>query len=218
MNMRTALIGFGLCVGFGAGMFAAGLIGSATPMAVAAPEPDPVPRRWQLTVTPGPLRVTRVEHDGQSRLYYYMTYKVVNTSDTDLLFTPSFEMANDEGELKRSGRDVPAAVTAKILELLENPLLDDQINIVGTLLQGEENAKEGLVVWPVNTPHVRAIEVFGNGFSGETRTIDAYDPQTKGKKRVTLRKTLMLRYQPLGETKPTGAENLPVIEQRWIMR
>ena len=86
------------------------------------------------------------------------------------------------------------------------------------LLQGEENAKEGLVVWPVNTPHVRAIEVFGNGFSGEARTIDAYDPETKGTKRVTLRKTLMLRYQPLGETKATGAESLPVIEQRWIMR
>jgi hypothetical protein len=218
MNTRASLIGLGLIVGCGLGVFASGLVGGVTPAVVAAPEPDPVPRRWQLTVTPGPLRVTSVEHQGQSKLYYYMTYKVVNSSDTDLLFTPSFEMANDEGELKRSGRDVPAAVTAKILETLENTFLEDQINIVGTLLQGEENAKEGLVVWPVNTPHVRAIEVFGNGFSGEARTIDAYDPETKGTKRVTLRKTLMLRYQPLGETKATGAESLPVIEQRWIMR
>ena len=218
MNTRASLIGLGLIVGCVLGVFASGLVGGATPAVVAAPEPDPVPRRWQLTVTPGPLRVTSVEHQGQSKLYYYMTYKVVNSSDTDLLFTPSFEMANDEGELKRSGRDVPAAVTAKILETLENTFLEDQINIVGTLLQGEENAKEGLVVWPVNTPHVRAIEVFGNGFSGEARTIDAYDPETKGTKRVTLRKTLMLRYQPLGETKATGAESLPVIEQRWIMR
>jgi hypothetical protein len=218
MNTRASLIGLGLIVGCGLGVFASGLVGGTTPAVVAAPEPDPVPRRWQLTVTPGPLRVTSVEHQGQSKLYYYMTYKVVNSSDTDLLFTPSFEMANDEGELKRSGRDVPAAVTAKILETLENTFLEDQINIVGTLLQGEENAKEGLVVWPVNTPHVRAIEVFGNGFSGEARTIDASDPVTKGTKRVTLRKTLMLRYQPLGETKATGAESLPVIEQRWIMR
>jgi hypothetical protein len=218
MCTRGSFIALGLIAGCGLGLFAGTLVGPSTPAAFAAPEPDPVPRRWQLTVEPGPLRVAAVEHQGSQQMYYYMTYKVTNNTDTDLLFTPSFEMANDEGELVRSGRNVPGAVTAKILESLENPLILDQINIVGTLLQGEENAKEGIAIWPVGAAKVSSLEVFGNGFSGEARTIDAYDPATKGTKRVTLRKTMMLRFQPLGETKVTGAESLPMLEMRWIMR
>ncbi|HYF15949.1 MAG TPA: hypothetical protein VD971_12845 [Phycisphaerales bacterium] len=187
--------------------------------AFAAPEPDPVPRRWQLTIEPGPLRIMSVSTPSQGeRLYYYMTYKVTNTSGMDLLFTPSFDLATDEGDVLRSGRDVPADVTRFVLDALENPMLEDQISIVGMLLQGEENAKEGLAVWPVVSNHVRELEVYCNGFSGEMRAIDAFDPVSGGSKRVTLRKTLMLRFQPLGEARPMGAEGLPVVEKRWIMR
>lgn len=186
-------------------------------VAVAAPEPDPVPRRWQLTVEPGPLRVMAVAVGGQAQLYYYMTYRVTNTSGSDQMFTPSFELADDMGDVQRAGRDVPAEVTKAILTRLESPLLQDQVNVVGMLLQGEENAKDGLVVWPVANNHVRALEVYAAGFSGETRTLDAFDPETKGTKRVTLRKTLMLRYQPMGLVRE-GVEPYSVLEQRWIMR
>ncbi len=187
-------------------------------LAVAAPEPDPVPRRWQLTVEPGPLRVASVDVEGQgARMYYYMTYKVTNTSGSDQMFTPAFDLATDMGEVQRGGRDVPAPVVKAILNKLENPLLEDQISVVGMLLQGEENAKEGLVVWPVTNNHVHDMEIYGAGFSGETRTLDTFDPETKGTKRVTLRKTLMVRFQPAGEVRP-GAEPFAVLEQRWIMR
>jgi hypothetical protein len=196
--------------------------GAGGGVAMAAPEPDPVPRRWQLTLEPGPLRVMTVDPDADgpetARMFYYLTYKVINNSGQDLLFTPSFDLATDEGDLQRSGRAVPRAVTDQIITALENEFLQDQISIVGMLLQGEENAKEGLAVWPVGSSHVRDLRVFANGFSGETRTLDAYDAETKGTKRVVLRKTLMLRYQPLGETRDMGAEGLPKIEERWVMR
>lgn len=208
----------GLIAGTMFGLFGASIVGSATPAALAAPEPDPVPRRWQLTVEPGPLRVASIDVPGIGpQLYYFLTYKVVNSTGQDLLFTPSFELTTDEGELVRSGRGVPAAATKVLLDRLENPFLQDQISIVGMLLQGEENAKEGLVMWPVGVGHVRSLDIFGSGFSGETRSMDAFDPETGGTKRVSVRKALMIRYQPKGEVR-AGNEGYPVIEQRWVMR
>lgn len=198
-----------------AGGFWAGLAREG--VAFAAPEPDPVPRRWQLTVEPGPMRVASVQVDGQARLYYYMTYKVTNTSGGDQMFTPAFDLADDMGNVQRAGRDVPASVTKAILDQLENPLLQDQISVVGMLLQGQENAKDGLVIWPVMNNHVHSLEVYGAGFSGETRTLEAFDPETHGTKRMTLRKSLMLRYQTVGLVRP-DSEPLSVLEQRWIMR
>jgi hypothetical protein len=217
--LRPALGGV-LALGVVAG--AALLLPASVPSVLAAPEPDPVPRKWQLTVDAGALRVMQVTlktKDGtpDPRQYYVLTYKVSNNTGQDLLFTPSFELATDEGDLMRSGRDVPAEATKAILDMLENPLMQDQVSIVGMLLQGEENAKDGVAIWPVPREHVRQLEVYANGFSGETQAMEVFDAATKTTKRVLLRKTLQLRYTPLGEVQ-ASAEPLPVQEQRWIMR
>ncbi len=216
--LRSLALGAVALTAVGMATFFAGTSCSA----MAAPEPDPVPRKWQLTLETGPMRVMSVDVDGTgpepARLYYYMTYKVINNTGQDILFTPSFDMATDEGDLQRSGRGVPGAATAQIIAALENDLLEDQISIVGMLLQGEENAKEGVAVWPVGTSHVRDLRVFAHGFSGETRALDVYDPDTKGTKRATFRKTLMLQFQALGETRDMGAEELPRIKEQWVMR
>lgn len=145
----------------------------ASPAAAAAPEPNPVPRRWQLDVAVGPLRLATVETPEHGRRdYLYTFYKVVNNSGEDLLFAPMFELATDEGHLIRSGRGVPAAVTQELLRRLENPFLQDQISIIGVLLQGEENAKEGLVIWPAEGLKVDELSIYAAGFSGETVTLE----------------------------------------------
>lgn len=136
--------------------------------AQGAPEPLPVPRRWQLDVEVGPLRMVKID----GREYLYLTYKVVNNSGEDLLFAPSFELATDEGHVMRSGRGVPVSVTRQVMEMLENPFLEDQIAILGMLLQGEENAKEGVVIWPANGLDVDEISIYAAGFSGETATLE----------------------------------------------
>jgi hypothetical protein len=141
--------------------------------AAAAPEPAPIPRRWQLDVETSPLRATVVDLPGTgSRAYFYMTFKVTNNSTTDVLFAPAFELATDDMALLRSGRDVPVGVTNEIKNRLQNPLLEDQISIVGTLLRGAENAKEGLVIWPVPAEHQFEVTVYAAGFSGETATVE----------------------------------------------
>jgi hypothetical protein len=185
----------------------------------AAPEPDPIPRRWQLNIEPGPLRITTVDVPGDGpHTYFYFTYKVINTSGGDLLFAPAFDLVTSTGEVLRSGRDVPASVTKSILDGLSNKYLEDQISIVGTLLQGEGNAKEGLVVWPANSLRLDILEVYASGFSGETKTVDIQDPKTGKYSRATVRKTLQLRYQTPGEIRDQGSRPFEVIEQRWVMR
>jgi hypothetical protein len=151
----------------------AGGLTLTAPVSAAAPEPAPVPRRWQLDIQPSPLRTMVVEAPGVGpRAYFYMTYKVTNNSSSDLLFAPAMELATDDMDVLRSGRDVPVAVTNTILERLQNPLLEDQIKIVGTLLRGPENAKEGLAVWPVPAMHQAEVNVYCAGFSGETTTVE----------------------------------------------
>jgi len=183
--------------------------------AAAAPQPDPVSRRWQLNIKPGPLRLAIMPVEGVgSRAFFYFTYTVKNNSGKDLLFAPSFELATDDGSLRRAGVNVPAAVTKALLKRLRNPFLRDQIGAVGLLLQGEENAREGLVVWPADNLEVDHVTIFAVGFSGETKTITRPDTG----KPVLLRKTLMLVHDTPGDLAYNGDHPLTRSEQRWIMR
>lgn len=195
---------------------AIGLLGvCAAALSGAAPEPDPVPRRWQLELTPGPLRMVSMEVPGVGpRMYLYMTYSVVNNSGEDILFAPSFEMANGEGEILRSGREVPQSVTERIVALTQNPFMEDQIAIIGTLLQGREHGKEGVVIWPVTDANPERITIYAAGFSGETATVDSPRSST----RYVLRKTLRLDYDTPGDLVRQRPDPIPVRDRAWIMR
>ena len=183
------------------------------------PEPDPVPRRWQLDFVPGALRtVTLTMADGTVRSFAYLTYKVTNNTGQDLLFAPSLEVSTDEGTLARAGREVPAEATRRILESLQNPLLQDQISVVGPILQGEENAREGLAVWMLPDVSVAEMTVYVTGLSGETRAIETKDAKSGETSRTLLRKTMMIKYFGPGEIAPASGEEIIRADQRWILR
>lgn len=184
-----------------------------------APEPDPIPKKWELEVVPGALRMATIEVAGKTQRYFYLTYKVTNRTNSDVLFAPSFDLATDDGGVVRSGRDVPAEVTRHIIKDLENAELRDQISIVGTLLQGEENALEGIVIWAASDLSLNEISVFGSGFSGETKVIQVPARESGKKSDVTLRKTLSLRYSVYGEIVNMGSgEEFELAEKRWVLR
>ncbi len=185
-----------------------------------APEPDPIPKKWELDVVPGALRMATMKGADESiKRYFYLTYKVTNRTTSDVLFAPSFDLVTDDGGVVRSGRDVPAEVTRHIIKDLENAQLQDQISIVGTLLQGEENAQEGIVIWAASDLSLNEIAVFGSGFSGETKTIQVPSRDTGKKTDVTLRKALSLRYSVHGEIVNMGAgDEFELAEKRWVLR
>ncbi len=185
------------------------------PSALAAPQPEPIPRRWELQVTAGPLRVASIETPGKGPLpYLFFTYKVVNKSGEDRWFAPSFELDNGDGEIQRSGRDVPREVVDALVAISGNSELLDEIKIQGPFQQGEENAKEGIVVWPCTNLKPDFLNLYLGGFSGETKSVTRPDNgQT-----VVLRKQFMLRHQVNGELNPDSQTPIARVEDRWILR
>jgi hypothetical protein len=195
------------------------LAGTALISTGLAPEPSPVPRRWELKLNVGPMRVTSIEVNGHAKPFMYLTYHVVNKSGQDLLFAPSFELTFGSGKPVRSGHDVPAEVTTEIVKKVENAFVQDQISIIGQLLQGEEHARDGVVIWPAESLDPPKLAMYAAGFSGETATIELPAADASGKKeKAVLRKTLMINYSTGGEITGRGDKPIEVSEQRWIMR
>ncbi len=190
-------------------------IAGAGPLVGMAPEPDPVPRRWELQVDSGDLRLVTIDVPNLGvRKYLYITFKAVNNSGQDMLFAPAFELSDGEGRVYRSGREVPLYVTQQLLARTQNPFIQDQIGIIGEFLQGAENAKDGLAIWPVDGFNPAQLTVYAAGFSGETKTVTAPD----GKSRFVLRKTLRLEFHTPGDLSVPSSESYPVGARSWIMR
>ena len=155
---------------------------------------------WQLEFQPGPLRLFVDPVDGTK--YWYFTYKVVNRTGRDRMWAPRFEFFTDEGEIKVSGKSVPTRVTDEVATMLGNPLLEDQNEILGDILVGEEHAKEGLVIWPAGPADTNEFSIFVTGVSGKVRKVA--DPKT-GAPRAE-RWTLRFNYLVPGDATPRGSE------------
>lgn len=213
ISRTSRRLGLAGCLACSAGPATLGLVAIA-PMAALAPEPDPVPKRWELQVETSELRITTIDVDGGPKKFFYMTFKVTNNSGQDQLFAPSFQLSDGDGNVVRSGREVPGAVTQKLLTEAQNPFIQDQIGVIGELQQGAENAKDGLVVWPAGSLNPSKLTVYAAGFSGETKTVASPD----GKEKFILRKTLRLEFHAPGDLSGVAAQSFSVTERGWIMR
>ncbi len=195
------------------------VIGGASPAAFGAPEPEPVPVRWEFDFKPDALRLVRLPVEGEGPVWFaFLTYSVANHSGQDRMLAPLFEIANDKGDVVRSGRDVPPAVTARISGMIGDPLLQDQLSIVSTLLQGIENTRRGLVVWRLPDLTGDELTVFAAGFSGESEAFFTVDPENGERVRHVLRKSRMLRYDTPGLITPESSPTPELLEGRWILR
>ncbi|UYV11623.1 MAG: hypothetical protein NCW75_09970 [Phycisphaera sp.] len=195
------------------------VVGVVAASAALPPEPNPIPLRWQLDLDVGPLRVASVETPGQGpMLYYYLTYTVTNNTEQDILLAPSFELSTETGTNVVAGQGVPASVTRELLDRLSNPLLSDQVNMIGVLRRGEAHARDGLVVWPVRDVQADETRVYMAGFSGETARIQLIDRESGNPRDVVLRKTLMAVHEVPGHVDGLGSDPITRSETRWIMR
>lgn len=185
-----------------------------------APEPSAVAKRWQLQVDFGPLRVYSTTTDSGPRTFYYQTYKAVNRTGQDVVFAPSFDLVDSTGKVNKSGLAVPDSVTQTLIKRLGNPLVQDQVSVMGTILQGDENAKEGIVIWPCENFRPGDLTVYAAGFSGETAQVKV--PGAKDEKgkdlTITLRKTRQLTFADPGDLANRGDRPIDSTDAKWIMR
>ena len=201
----------------GASVCAFSLLSSVPVATHAAPEPAPVATQWEFTFEPGPLRLAWVEEQGERKPFFYMTYRVTNHWGGVKLFAPDVSLMSDNSNVRRSGRGVSSAVTAEIIRRLKNPLLESQTDIVSTVLQGVEHARDGVVIWPAEDLQADELTVFFGGLSGEFQSYitgrNTSDPQ-----RYTLRKTMMMRFATPGQISGQGDRPFELVEKRWVMR
>ena len=212
------------------------LAAAATTIAVApvlpAPRPLEVPVSWQLEFDFQKPQAIQVQLAGRDtpETFWYMIYTVDNKTGDERIFVPEFVLYTDTGQVFRAGQKVPTAVFDKIKKVYNDPLLKDMASMTGKLLQGADNAKSGVAIWPDIDPAAGAFDIFIGGLSGETVEIklpapiqvteaDAKgDKQTVEKKTIVLAKTLYLRYAIPGEATARLQTPTKLIEKDWIMR
>jgi hypothetical protein len=119
----------------------------------------------------------------------------------------------DTGQILTSGKNVDSSIFNKIKELYRNPLLEDPFQVFGKILQGEDNAKDGVMIFTGVDPDARLFRFAISGLSGETSETE--NPLTHEK--VILHKTLIVEYEIPGEA--IGIDPHPQLKsKKWVMR
>ena len=198
--------------------------------AMAFPKPSIYPVAWQLKFEhSGPKRIV-VTTPGTNipKAYWYMTFAVTNLTESEQRFLPAFEMVTNDGKLIRSDKDVPESVFTAIKKRERSKTLEPMEKITGRLLIGEDQARDGVAIWPEPSPRMGTFHIFISGLSGESvfmkngEEVEIKDwtktSDEERKKLSTLRKTLDLTYQiPGDEIKPEEDVVLSKGEE-WLMR
>jgi hypothetical protein len=198
-------------------------------MSLAAPKPAMVPPlgSWQLDLElhgdPQPIQIT-LPGDAQSRTYWYILYTVINNTGQDVDFYPQFDLFTDTFKLYHADvkpRDlVFDAIQARYKTTI--PLLEPVNNVMGTILQGRDNARDSVAIFEDFDPNAHHARIFISGLSNETIQVDipagAPDPKTQKTKTVLLRKTLMLEYQVPGDRMNLENRSMLYRSREWIMR
>jgi len=204
------------------------LVGTAR----TAPKPSEVSNAWQLDIdykAPQPIMI-QVPGEAKPRLFWFMQYTVTNHAGQDQIFVPEFTLFTDTAQVIKAGQRVPAGVFDKIKSLYNNPLLNDVSTITGKILQGDDNAKDGVAIWSDFDPKATSFDVFVGGLSGETAQITLPQPMevtevdsdgkkvTKTVEKVVLSKTLDLSYTVNGDPDNRAKNKAGLTAKNWVMR
>jgi hypothetical protein len=193
-------------------------------LALAAPEPAVVakPGDWTLEV--------RFEQPQQMVLpgalqqrFWYIILTLTNKSGKDVDFYPQCDLVTDTLQVIPSARGTPTSLFEKIKNRHHGkyPLLELLENAGNKLLQGEDNTRDVVVIWPDFDPNAKSVSMFISGLSNETVAVDSpteKDPNGNPVKMCLLRKTLELRYSIAGDPKFRSDQKLKFESRQWVMR
>lgn len=196
------------------------------------PKPLTVPQQWQFDVEIGDLRPisVRLPDKTEDQIFWYLRYTVTNRSGEDRTFVPEIILYTDTGEIIRSGKRTPMVVFDKIKAVYNDTLMKVPTAMTGTLIQGEDNAKGSVAIWPDFDPNAGKVSIFLGGLSGETVSvklpapITVVEPDWQGKEhsvtkdKLLLTKTLELQYAVPGEKTARRHLAPKLVKQQWVMR
>lgn len=240
------------CMGLRHTILCAIVVAAVGLSARATPEPNPIPSAWELSLEPSlPMRINV---DGRD--YWYMLYTVTNNTGQDIDFLPEIVRVNEidtelpEEKVSQQPTAAPTVtvdpaivgVSARVYQAIAqrhaktHPFLVTPVQAIGRLLQGRDNARSSVAVFPALDPRVSNFTFYFGGLSGEKiiRPNPAYDAtkaasrggQSNGHggddesnpKLFVLRKTLAIPYTLPGDVR-TRANAQPVLgRMTWVMR
>ena len=214
-----------------------GLVIAASPAARRAgdyPEPSPYPIAWELKFDHSRPKRIVVQIPGQGpRAFWYVTFTVTNETEENQTFLPVFEMLTRDGKIIQSDKNVPFHVFDAIKRKEQNRYLLPSAKIGGVLRVGEDQARDGVAIWPEPMTEMGSFSIFVSGLSGETVTMKMVDgkpvkvkpenisQELKGVKKedvIVLRKTLQLNHVIYGDDRFPGLDQVNVKESQWVMR
>jgi hypothetical protein len=204
---------------------ASALLASAV-MAAPAPCPQdsqgtPAPRLSEkvkpatpndLELRPGLMQLVTDEQSGGR--FWVFTYVVANKTGKTQRFSPRFDLLMGDGTVHEAGRGVSVDVARRLRVACASAQSLDQFQIMGDVLDGEGNAREGFVIWPA-TGDSKQFTLFVSGSSA------AFDRvTTPSGKAAIVRRTWCRDYSVPGATDPRVAAeaSFDPIRDRWIMR
>ena len=198
------------------------------------PEPSPYPITWELKFDhKTPKRIVVTIPGVGNRAFWYLTYTVTNDSSEEQSFLPEFVMVTKDGKQHASSKNVPYKVFEQIKRAEGKKYLEPASKVEGTLRVGEDQARDGVAIWPEPMAEMGHFSVFISGLSGETVTLkmvngkpvkvkpERISQELKGVKRedvIILRKTLQLNYVIFGDDVYPGLDDVNVRPEQWVMR
>jgi len=207
-------------------------LASPGPQAATVPAASDVPITWDLDIEFDRPRTIRVTLPGESKpsTFWFLRYTVTNSTGADRIFAPELALFTDTGQLLRAGAKVPPQVFDSIKKIYNDPLLKRQSDMVGKLLQGEDNALDGVAIWRDFDPKAGAFDIFIGGLSGDTVVIKLPKPikvkevgadgkmQTITRDKIILAKTLRLSYKIPGQADARVHTKPKLVKKEWVMR
>ncbi|MDB5298018.1 MAG: hypothetical protein JWO31_4001, partial [Phycisphaerales bacterium] len=206
----------------------------APPAVERYPEPKLQPTTWELKLRLGTPKRIAVRTPGQdaAKAYWYLPYTVTNLGEDNVEFDPVIEMLID-GKTIRANRALPSEVFDAIKRKEGNKLLTTAQKIVGTIKPGDDQARDGVAIWPEPQARMGTFTVFFAGLSGETVTVkkvgDKFVPidptkaadelkDVKEEDRRNLRKQFSVTYRVLGDEVSPGTDPVQKRSEQWVMR
>lgn len=188
----------------------------------AFPTPAIAPVAWQLNfLSELPRRIT-VEVPGSNvpKAFWYVTYTATNNTGTEQMFFPVIEIVDKSGNVTLANKGVATRVFERIQERERARPIIFPLQIAGTILQGEDQAKFGVAVWEETDARPGTFQIYFAGLSGEVQPLVGSDgkPTVDAEgKTITLRKTMQLEYTVRGDELYAGD---PVVAgaSGWVMR
>lgn len=168
---------------------------------------------------PRPIKV--YGPDDKAEIYWYILYTVTNNTGDERFFAPSFMLFTDKAKVQRSRSQPNVCALIKKDRPRHAKFLEHATKIIGKLLQGDDNARDGIAIFAPLEEGTKSFTVFVGGLTGQyirRANPGALADATEAEKTVILHKTRALKYRLIGDEWKRDMVPAKLVRKWWAWR